>query len=86
MAVHCKTLFSQPTLLLLLLLPDSAAAAEAGINGLNRDSLNTFANLCGIPHSGGASCRRMQRRSARANNSGSSRRSSTRSSRASSRN
>ena len=72
-------------LLLLLLLPPPPPAADAGINGLNRDSLNTFANLCGIPHAGGASCRRMARRSARANSGSSSRRSSTRSSTRSSR-
>lgn len=38
---------------------------DAGIDGLNSNSLNTFANLCGIAHSGGAGCRRLQRRSTR---------------------
>lgn len=37
----------------------------AGFNGLNRDSLNLFANLCGIPHAGNGQCRRMARAKAR---------------------
>lgn len=59
----------------------AVAAAEAGINGLNKDSLNTFANLCGIAHSGGSgsNCRRLARSSRRS--SGSSRRSTVRSNR-----
>jgi hypothetical protein len=63
------------------------AAAEANINpGLNRDSLNMFANLCGIPHSGNGGCRRMARQRARSATRGSSSASSRTTTRSSTRN
>lgn len=60
---------------------------EANINpGLNRDSLNMFANLCGIPHSGNGGCRRMARQRARSATRGSSSASSRTTTRSSTRN
>lgn len=38
---------------------------EANIDGLTRERLDLFANVCGIAHSGNAGCRRLQRTQAR---------------------